>query len=189
MIEKNKTTMGIIKYETIQESNTKTLCEEKLYEIRKSDIHNNGLYALKEIPKGTVIATYKGEKITKEESERRSNERLKKHIENPEEIAAVYIFELDNNYDIDGDVPENDAKYINHSCNPNCEADIQNDEIIIYTIKDVKKGEELTFNYGFEFDEDFMKYPCKCGSEKCLGYILAEEEWPKLKEYLNKHKI
>ncbi|GIU69958.1 MAG: hypothetical protein KatS3mg002_1194 [Candidatus Woesearchaeota archaeon] len=182
IITKEKTTDTQIEYKKNKEQTIK----EKLYEIRKSEIHNKGAYAIKDIPKGTIIAIYKGEKITKEESEKRANERLKKHKENQQGVAAVYIFELNENYDIDGDVPDNDAKYINHSCDPNCEVDIVNDEIIIYTIKDVKKGEELTFNYGFEFDEEFIEHPCRCGSKNCVGYILAEEEWPKLKEYLSK---
>lgn len=162
--------------------------DERLYEVRASKIHNKGVYATKEIPKGTYIIEYKGEKITKEEAERRLDETLKRHKKNPEENAAVYIFELNDEYDLDGDIPDNDAKYINHSCDPNCDFEIKEDRIWLYAIKDIKKGEELTYNYGFDFDEEYADHPCKCGSKNCVGYILSDDDWPKLKEHLKKIK-
>lgn len=162
------------------------LKNKKIYEVKKSSIHNIGVYAIEDIPKGKTIMKYIGRKISKEESEKILNERMKYHKKNPE-IAAVYIFELNEEYDIDGDVPDNDAKYVNHSCNPNCEVEIIDDEIYIIALRDIKKGEEITFNYGFEFDEDYIEHPCNCGSPNCIGYILAEEDWPKLKDYLKNH--
>ena len=93
-------------------------------------------------------------------------------------------------HDLDGDVDDNDPKYINHSCNPNCEVDIIDGKVWLDTIKDIKKGEELSFNYGFDIDKenpyDFKKHPCRCGSQKCVRYILCEDEWPKAKELLEK---
>lgn len=159
----------------------------KFYEVRKSNIHNIGVYAIEDIPKGKIIMEYFGRKITKQESEKMVNERIELCKKNPE-IAKVYVFELNEYYDIDGDVPDNDAKYINHSCSPNCEADIIDDKIYIIALRDIKKGEELTFNYGFEFDENYKEHPCRCGSPNCVGYILAEEEWPKLIEHLKNKK-
>jgi SET domain-containing protein len=160
--------------------------DQKLYEVRTSRIHNKGVYASKDISKGTNIIEYSGEKITKEEADKRLDESFKKHKEKPEENAAVYIFELNDEYDLDGDIPLNDAKYINHSCDPNCDFEIKEDHIWLFAIKDIKEGEELTYNYGFDFDEDTMDHPCKCGSANCAGYIVSDDEWSKLKEYLKK---
>jgi hypothetical protein len=161
---------------------------EKLYEVRTSKIHNKGVYAIKNIPKETIILEYLGEKITKEESDKRLDDSLKKHKENPEENAAVYIFELNNEYDLDGDIPNNDAKYINHSCDPNCDFEIKDNQIWLFAIKDIKEGEELTYNYGFDFDEEYADHPCRCGSKNCVGYIVSDDDWPKLKEYQEKQK-
>ncbi|RME55377.1 SET domain-containing protein-lysine N-methyltransferase [Candidatus Woesearchaeota archaeon] len=146
--------------------------------IKKSSIHNKGVFASRDIAKGTKVIEYVGEKITKKEAEKRALKKLNKHKKNPDQ-GAVYIFELNSRYDIDGDVPYNDAKYINHSCNPNCETQIINNRIWIVAIKDIKKGEEITYNYGYDLDS-YKDHPCKCGSKNCIGYILAEEHWPKL---------
>ncbi len=95
---------------------------------------------------------------------------------------------LNKRYDIDGDVDYNFAKFINHSCNPNCEVDIIDNEIWISSIKRIKKGAELFYNYGYPFDTDFVDHICKCGSRNCVGYILSDNDWPKLKKYEKKLK-
>ena len=100
----------------------------------------------------------------------------------------VYVFELNKRYDIDGDVDYNFAKFINHSCNPNCEVDIIDNEIWISSIKRIKKGDELFYNYGYPFDTDFVDHICKCGSRNCVGYILSDNDWHKLKKELKKKK-
>ena len=96
--------------------------------------------------------------------------------------GMVYVFELNKKYDIDGSVKENHAKLINHSCGPNCEVEIVNNHIWISAIKNIKKNQELYYNYGYSFDTDYIDHICKCGSFKCIGYILDEDEWPKLKK-------
>ena len=63
---------------------------------------------------------------------------------------------------------------INHSCDPNCEVFGSGLKVWVYAMKNIKKGEELSYDYGFNFDEDYKQYPCKCGSEKCVGYIVRE---------------
>jgi SET domain-containing protein len=100
----------------------------------------------------------------------------------------VYMFELNKEYDIDGVVARNYARFINHSCDPNCEVDIADNHIWISSIKRIKKGAELTYNYGYPFDSDFDEHVCKCGSKNCVGYILSADDWPKLKKSLNKKK-
>ncbi|RMD58040.1 SET domain-containing protein-lysine N-methyltransferase [Candidatus Woesearchaeota archaeon] len=153
--------------------------------VKRSRIHGTGVFAKKDIPKGTKIIEYVGEKITKAESSRRSDAQIESAKKTND--GAVYIFELNKRYDIDGNVPWNTAKYINHSCNPNCEVEIIRGHIWIISTRDIKKGEELSYNYGFDL-EDYEDHPCRCGAENCVGYIAAEDQWPKLKRKLARKK-
>ncbi len=139
---------------------------------RTSNIHGTGGFARVDIPSGTNIVQYVGERISKSESLRRC------------EADNEYIFDLDEQTDLDGNVEWNPARFINHSCSPNCEAHWDEEEIWIVAVRDIKAGEELTFNYGYDL-EDFLEHPCRCGSENCVGYIVAEElmdQLAKLKE-------
>lgn len=152
---------------------------------KKSNIHGAGIFAKTLIPKGTRVIEYVGEKITKAESDRRGPllvEYAKKHHEQ----GAVYIFQLNKKYDIDGHVAYNTAKYINHSCDPNCEVDIIRGRIWIIALRDINKGEELFYNYGYDDIDEHEDHPCYCGTNRCVGYILSEEHWPKLKRVLKK---
>ncbi len=147
---------------------------------RNSRIHGSGIFAKKNISKGTKVIEYVGEKITKAVSRDRGHELLEKHKKN-KKYGAVYLFELNKKQDIDGDVPYNTAKYINHACNPNCEAYLSRGHIWIISLKEIKKGDEITYNYGYDF-EDYKHHKCYCRSHNCIGYILAKEHWPKLKK-------
>ncbi len=152
---------------------------QPLYEIRTSPIHGRGLYARTLIEKDTWIVEYVGEKVDKEESDRRSNELLEKSKESGG--ARVYMFILDDQWDVDGNVEHNDARLVNHSCDPNVEAQIWDDkEIWFVALRDIQPGEELFYNYGFELDT-WDEHPCCCGSDRCMGFIVAEEYWPQLK--------
>lgn len=155
--------------------------QSELCEVRDSDIHGRGVYASAFIPKETRIIEYIGELIDKEESEKRALSQHAKSVESGD--AAVYIFTLSKNYDIDGNVPWNTARLINHSCNPNCEAWIVGRRIYIYSLRDISKGEELGFDYGFDI-ECYEDHPCRCGAEGCVGYIVSRSQWPELKERL-----
>ena len=158
---------------------------DKIYEVRNSPIHGKGVFAVRDIKKGERIIEYLGEKISKEESNRRGIER--------EELAkktgegAVYIFELDDQWDIDGNFDYNDARYINHACRTNSESVCENGSIFIYATRDIKKGEEILYNYGYAF-ENFIDHPCKCGFPECVGYIVAVEDRLKLKKRLRGKK-
>lgn len=155
--------------------------QSELCEVRDSDIHGSGVYAKAFIPKETRVIEYIGELIGKEESEKRALTQHARSVESGD--AAVYIFTLSKNYDIDGNVPWNTARLINHSCNPNCEAWIIGRRIYIYSLRDIEKGEELSFDYGFDI-ECFEDHICRCGSDQCVGFIVSRAQWPDLKERL-----
>jgi len=154
--------------------------------LRSSSIHSRGGFAKKDIIEGTRIIEYVGERVTKKESDRRAELPLNNNAEN-EDFGAVYLFELNKRHDIDGYVNYNTARYLNHSCDPNCETDIIKGKIWIIAIKNIKKDAELTYNYNYTW-EDYEDHDCRCGTERCVGYILAEEHWPKLRRKQNKVK-
>lgn len=146
-------------------------------EVRGSEIHGQGVYAKTFIPKETRIIEYLGELIDKEVSEKRAVNQHKKSLKTGD--AAVYIFTLSKRFDIDGNVPWNTARLINHSCDPNCEAWIVGRKIFIYSLRDIEPGEELSFDYGFDV-ECYEDHPCRCGSANCVGYIVSRSQWPDL---------
>ena len=142
---------------------------KKLYRIKKSKIDNRGLYAATNIKKNTKIIEYKGKIITVKETE--TNPKF-------DNDKAIYLFNLNKKYDLDGDFKYNTARLINHSCDPNCEVDGVGLKLWIYAIKDIKKNEELTYDYGFSFDKDYKDFPCRCGAKKCVGFIVnSQSRW------------
>ena len=155
--------------------------QSELCEVRGSEIHGRGVYATSFIPKETRIIEYIGELIDKKVSEKRAVSQHEKSVKTGD--AAVYIFTLSKNYDIDGNVPWNTARLINHSCNPNCEAWIIGRRIYIYSLRDIQAGEELAFDYGFDVD-CYEDHPCRCGSDNCVGYIVSRSQWAELSERL-----
>lgn len=156
---------------------------KKLWKLKKSKIHGNGLYANTDIDAGVAIIEYVGEKIKKKESLKRCTEWEEAARKTGE--GLVYIFDLNKKYDLDGNTPNNPAKYINHACNENCEAINEEDRIWIYSTKEIKKGEELYFDYGYAL-EHFVDHPCRCGAEDCVGYIVAKSRRKKLLSILKK---
>jgi uncharacterized protein len=124
---------------------------------------------------------YVGERIGKAEAERRSVERIERAAKTGE--AAVFIFELTKRHDIDGAVSWNTARLINHSCRPNCEVQILRGRIWIVARRRIKAGEEVTYDYGYDFD-DFEEHPCRCGSPRCAGYIIRTSLRRRLKRVL-----
>lgn len=154
---------------------------KKCYTIKSSSIHKRGLFAAEDIPKGARILEYVGEKITKAESQRRS-EYWDEHART-RGYGFVYIFELNKRYDIDGNVKYNHARFTNHSCEPNCESEIVRGHIWVTAICDIAKGEELSYDYGYDM-ENFVDHPCHCGTASCIGYIVREEQRVKVKKIL-----
>jgi SET domain-containing protein len=137
---------------------------KRLLWVGKSRIAGKGLFTAQAIKKGTRILQYIGEKITKAESAKRLAQ------------GNVYVFAFNDYWDIDGRVLRNKARYINHSCDPNCEVHMTSRTIWIVALRDIKTGEELTFNYGYELDDE-MAQPCTCGAKHCYGFILAQKYW------------
>jgi len=143
--------------------------ETDLIVFRNSPIHGKGGFAKQKVQQGSRVIEYVGEKIGKAESLRRCEQN------NP------FIFSLNEAQDLDGNVPWNPARFINHNCAPNCEATLQDDRIWLCALRVLEPGEEITFNYGFDL-EDYKAYPCHCGSSKCVGYIAAEEFFPHVRK-------
>ena len=137
----------------------------KLWHKKKSSVHGSGLFAFENIKKGTKIIEYVGDKVTKKEGDRRADKQINRAKKNKNN-GMVYVFELNQRYDIDGGVAHNHARLINHSCNPNCEVEISNNQIWISAIKNINKNSELTYNYGYPYDADYVDHVCKCGSSK-----------------------
>jgi len=158
---------------------------KKLCKVSESQIHGRGLYATADIEEGTDIIQYVGEKITKEESTRRALEWEEQARKTGD--GLVYIFELDDEWDLDGREGDNPARYMNHSCDGNCEAINYDGEIWITARKDIKKGDELVYDYGYDM-EHFLDHPCRCGSDNCIGYIVREDQRHKVKKLLRNKK-
>ena len=129
--------------------------------VGKSRIAGQGLFAAQAINKDTRIIRYRGERISKAESAQRLAE------------GNVYIFTFNGQYDIDGKVLHNTARYINHSCDPNCITELTPRSIWVLALRDIQAGEELTFNYRYETKQ----HRCHCGASHCCGYILDEYYW------------
>ena len=146
--------------------------------VKKSGIHSKGIFAKKDILKDTRIIEYVGEKVTKLESERRALIPLNLSRKN-KTFGSVYLFEINKRHDIDGKVDYNTARFINHSCNPNCETHLVRGRVWIVSIRNITKGEELCYNYGYSL-EDYQEHECKCGAHNCVGYILDEKHWHKI---------
>src|SRR5262245_46435280 len=137
--------------------------------VGPSRIAGQGLFAAQDIKQGTKVIRYIGEKISHEESERR--------------LAAgnAYIFGLDERSAIDGSTRKNTARYITHSCDPNCQTEQFGRIIWIVAMRDIQTGEELTYNYGCELNDEPPE-SCHCGAQHCCGYILGPHYWDHLKQ-------
>lgn len=136
-----------------------------MYKIIKSKISNQGLVATKDIKKDKIVIEYRGRLISKKETE--SNKKF-------DNDTHIYLFNINKKYDMDGDYKYNIARLINHSCDPNCEVTGKGTKLWISSIRDIKKGDELSYDYGFGYDENYKDFICKCRSKKCCGYIVRE---------------
>lgn len=146
--------------------------KEPLYVVRSSPIHGRGVFANRYIRKGTRILEYKGERISNREADKRYDDtKMKRH--------HTFLFTLDKKTVIDGAMSAGggDASYINHSCDPNCEAIITGKKIFIHARRSIEPGVELAYDYQYERtgknDAELEKfYFCRCGADNCRGSIM-----------------
>lgn len=139
--------------------------------VRHSRVHGNGVFATRKIPAGEFIIEYKGERITQREADKRAGA-------DPENPFHTFFFSLENGKLIDGGDNGNDARWINHSCEPNCEAREENGQVFIYALRDIRRGEELNYDYGLIIEDRHTPavkraYACLCGAAACRGTMLA----------------
>ena len=152
-----------------------TEVENKYLVFKKSKIHNLGAYAVRDIRKGTRIIEYIGRPLTKKKAQTELEDR------------NGYVFTINKFFDIDGSVQWNPARYINHGCDANAESDIIDDRVWIIATRSIKKGEEVLYNYNYDLVDAFDN-PCRCGAENCVGYIVDEDYWPKLRKLIEKRR-
>jgi uncharacterized protein len=142
------------------------------YVVRQSDVHGKGVFARRKLPAGTPVIEYKGERIDLAEADRRAERR-------GWPINHTYFFSLADGRVIDGGRRGNDARYINHACEPNCEAMEHDDgRVFIYTLRDIARGEELSYNYALIYEGRHTPavkraFACRCGTPGCTGTYLA----------------
>ncbi len=142
--------------------------------IRKSPIHGRGVFALTHIPKHTRIIEYKGERISQEEADERYSEA---HENSPHTM----LFEVNDRLVIDATHKGNSARWINHSCAPNCEIEDENERIFIESRRDIRPGEELTYDYNLQLGEPHTAaakrfHACFCGARHCRGTMVGTRE-------------
>lgn len=146
-------------------------------QVRNSKIHGRGVFAATDIAAGQRLIRYRGEVITHAKADRRYDDTL--------DTGHTFLFTLNDRYIVDANVNGNNARWINHSCDPNCEASIhvdpngdeRKDVVWIETLRPIKAGEELTYNYGIVLDVPHTKrlkavWACRCGARNCTGTML-----------------
>jgi SET domain-containing protein len=145
--------------------------------LRRSPIHGNGVFALVDIPKGTEVVEYRGRRMT--------HAQIDRLYANAADDGHTFLFTLNDRYVLDANFDGNIARWINHSCKPNCQAVIEEDEdgdarrdrVLIETIRSLRAGEELTYDYGIDVGERLTPrlkrlWACRCGAPRCLGTML-----------------
>ena len=143
-------------------------------QVRQSGVHGKGVFAVQGIPKGETVIEYVGEIISAQEAEDR-------HPHDPNDPNHTFYFQIDEDRVIDALHGGNSARWINHSCSPNCKPVVEDGRVFIKAKKDIKQGDELNYDYGLIIEERMTKklmaqYPCWCGSPKCRGTLLAVEK-------------
>jgi SET domain-containing protein len=141
--------------------------------VRRSSIHGRGVFALTDIPKGSRIIEYKGERISHEEADDR-------YADEHENSPHTMLFAVDDEIVIDATQVGNSARWINHSCMPNCETSNEDQRIFIDALRNIRAGEELTYDYNLVLDEPHTPkqkraHPCHCGTRRCRSTILGSK--------------
>lgn len=147
-------------------------------QTRRSGVHGKGVFALRDIAEGERIIEYVGEIITWAVAQER-------HPHDPNDPNHTFYFHINADRVIDGRVGGNSSRWINHSCDPNCDAEEAEGRIFIKALRNIQAGEELNFDYGLVIDEPLTKklkaeYPCWCQAKNCRGTLLAPKKRQKL---------
>jgi SET domain-containing protein len=145
----------------------------KKIERRQSSIHGNGVFATEAIAKGERVVRYKGEV--------RSHADVDADYAGHDETGHTFLFSLNDEYVIDANRDGNVARWINHSCAPNCESEVDAGRVFIRALRHIAAGEELFYDYGLVIDEPhtpelLQQYPCWCGAKACRGTLLAPQK-------------
>lgn len=146
--------------------------DSRRIQVRRSGVHGKGVFALQAIAAGTRLIEYKGELIGWPEA-------LRRHPHDPAQPNHTFYFHVDDGHVIDANVGGNASRWINHACDPNCEAQLLDDgRVFIDALRDIQPGEELFYDYGLVIDERYTaklkkEYACHCGSPNCRGTMLA----------------
>jgi len=140
---------------------------KKRLTFAKSIIHDSGLFALEHIAAKELVIEYVGDVVRQAVADAREKMYQKRGI------GSSYLFRIDEDSIVDATMTGNLARFMNHSCDPNCIAKIIEEEgkkkIVIYSCRDISQGEEITYDYKFPLEED--KIPCRCGTAKCRGFL------------------
>jgi uncharacterized protein len=162
----------------------KKLARPPMIEVRHSPVHGYGVFALRRIRKGTTIMEYLGDRVSHEEADSRYENK------DPND-NHTFLFTVDSKTVIDGGVGGNDARFINHGCDPNCESASQNKRIYVEAIRTIQPGEELAYDYQIQRDPEDPPnvdevFACRCGAEKCRGSMLVAPKKPRKKKAIAK---
>lgn len=152
---------------------TEHLAVRRRLALRRSGIHGRGVFARERIPAGVRVVEYRGERITPAEADRR-------YPDPPAGEYHTFLFQIDDDVVVDAGRGGNLARWINHSCAPNCDAVVEGDRIFIESVREIEAGEELTYDYMFVLEERHTparkrRYPCHCGAPDCRGTMLARK--------------
>lgn len=152
-------------------STSRTSSAVKRIQTRRSGVHGKGVFAVQDIAAGQTLIEYVGEVISWEEAQDR-------HPHDPSQPNHTFYFHVDDDVVIDAAHGGNSARWINHSCAPNCYTDERDGRIFIVALRNIKAGEELCYDYGLIIEERYTKklkaeYTCYCGAASCRGTMLA----------------
>lgn len=141
------------------------------FKVRNSKIHGRGVFATRKIEPETCLIEYEGERISAKKADKRAGA-------DPDNPFHTFFFSLENGKVIDGGVDGSDARWINHGCDPNCEAREEKGRVHIYALREIKRGEELSYDYRLQLDERHTPklkkaYECRCGASNCRHTMLA----------------
>ena len=148
-----------------------------LFKVRHSPIHGYGVFALRRIRKGTTVIEYLGDRVSHAQADARYEDK------DPND-NHTFLFTVDAKTVIDAGVNGNEARYINHGCDPNCESTTLNKRIFIEAIRTIRPGEELSYDYQIQRDSDDAPnvdevYACRCGAKSCRGSMLEPPKKPR----------